>query len=420
MQRGLLRQIEGWFLPVVCGLSLGLASCEETPAELKNRADTGNLEAMVKLADAYLEGGYANEPMPYWPEEALRLYRQAAGQLYPPGMKKYGWCLWHGTGIQPSRWEGLRWVYRGYREEQRDRKKTLSQLETESLAGLPKSQYRLATILRDGQGVDPDPVRALGLFEQAARAGYADSQHCFSQLQRQCAEFQQTKTRAQQGDPSAMVRYAEYLEGVGPVSLKIKPDVRKAGEVLEKSAERSAEGKMALARYLLRQDGSSVERVRKLCFDASRSGYSPAMEFIAGLQGEAKDGSGKDLFTAEESLKICQRMAETGIRSAQVLLAKKYLEGHGTACAPSKAIPWLRRAAMPKEKDPSLVGIFFDGLFGPDRGDSEAQFLLGRCYRDGLGTEKSPQEAIRWFSISAQNGNEEAKAALAAMRMARN
>ena len=407
----------GCILGSVLGLACLLSGCGETSAQLKNRAERGDLEALVSLGNAYLEGDYEGEMLPYWPEEALRLYRKAAIQSHPRGMKKYGWCLLKGTGTPADPWQGLRWIWRACREEYRDRKKTLDQLEDESFAGVVKSQYRLAVFCRDGQWVNPDPARALKLFEQAARVDYADSRFQSLELRMRWDSFRKTEARAQQGDAAAMIQYAYYLEGEGSRGLKIKADEARARDYLEKSSRKSAEGKMALARYLLRKDPSAVERAQKLFRESARAGYGPAVEFIAGLGGEIKAPDGGDLFSARESWRACEELAKADARSAQVLLAKKYLAGQGIPDSPAQAIPWLKRAATPKENEAGLFGILVSGMFGPDRGDAEAQFLLGCCYRDGVGVKKNTAEAIRWFNFASQNRSEEARAALASMRL---
>lgn len=397
-----------------------LAGCKESPAELKSRAETGNLDAVVQLARAYQSGNYEDQPMPYWPEEAFRLYRLAAEQGDPRGMRGLGWCFLEGNGTPAARMNGIFWIFRGYREAYRDRKKTMQNLQAEAAQGSAKSQYRLALIYRDGQGVDPDPVLAIDLLNQSAKAGYADSAKCLSLLRNELAKFHQTEARAKQGDAAAMVRYAEYFSGNSFQSFKVKPDPAKVAEYLEKSSSKSPEGKLALARYLLRHDFSSSDRARKLCREASRAGYQPAMEFVAGLQEDAKTEDGHDLFSPQESFETCWRLAEAEMRDAQVLLAKKYLEGRGTPRAPAKAIPWLKRAATPKENESGLIGVFLGGLFGPDRGDAEAQFLLGCCFRDGLGVGKNTSEAMKWFLLSSKNGRADAQAAMAALKLAQN
>jgi len=408
---------KGWILCCTLGLACLLSGCTGTLEQLKNRAERGDLEALVTLGNAYLDGNYEGEILPYSPEEALRLYHKAALQSHPRGMKKYGWCLLKGTGTPPDPWQGLGWLWRACREEYRDRKKTLAQLEDESFAGVAKSQYRLAVFCRDGKGISPNPARALQLFEQAARVDYADSRFQSLDLRMRWDSFRKTEARAQQGDAAAMIQYAYYLEGEGFRGLKIKADEAKARDYLEKSSRKSAEGKMALAQYLLRKEPSAVDRAQKLFRESSRAGYSPAVEVIAGLSGEMKAPDGGDLFSALESLKACEELAKADIRSAQTLLAKKYLAGQGIPESPAQAIPWLKRAAIPEENKAGLFGILVSGMFGPDRGDAEAQYLLGCCYRDGIGVKKNTAEAIRWFNLASQNRYQEARAALASMRL---
>ncbi|MEO5354833.1 MAG: SEL1-like repeat protein [Magnetococcus sp. XQGC-1] len=40
-----------------------------------------------------------------------------------------------------------------------------------------------------------------------------------------------------------------------------------------------------------------------------------------------------------------------------------------------------------------------------EQGDADAQFKLGFMYASGLAIPKDEQEAIRWFSKSAEQGN---------------
>ena len=43
---------------------------------------------------------------------------------------------------------------------------------------------------------------------------------------------------------------------------------------------------------------------------------------------------------------------------------------------------------------------------------STAQFNLGGCYYEGLGVEKDKAEAMKWFRLAADNGEEDAQEAL--------
>ena len=50
------------------------------------------------------------------------------------------------------------------------------------------------------------------------------------------------------------------------------------------------------------------------------------------------------------------------------------------------------------------------------KGDAEAQYQLGVCYRDGIQIEQNTEDAIKWFAKSVEQGNHDAEYALAVMR----
>src|SRR5689334_1073322 len=48
-----------------------------------------------------------------------------------------------------------------------------------------------------------------------------------------------------------------------------------------------------------------------------------------------------------------------------------------------------------------------------DKEHSDAQFNLGNCYYYGFGVEKDFKEAVKWFQLSAEQGNSYAQILLA-------
>ena len=57
-------------------------------------------------------------------------------------------------------------------------------------------------------------------------------------------------------------------------------------------------------------------------------------------------------------------------------------------------------------------------LASANNGDPDAMFIVGRCYLDGVGTEKDPVEAKKWFNKGAASGNLASKRALLQLRNA--
>ena len=71
-----------------------------------------------------------------------------------------------------------------------------------------------------------------------------------------------------------------------------------------------------------------------------------------------------------------------------------------------------------KVKVKSEDSPFESYLRAAKNGDADAMFIVGRCYLDGVGTEKDPEEARRWFNKAAAGGNQASKRALNQLRRA--
>lgn len=59
-----------------------------------------------------------------------------------------------------------------------------------------------------------------------------------------------------------------------------------------------------------------------------------------------------------------------------------------------------------------LASNFGQYCVAAENGDAEAQFLLGKCYDLGLGTEVNWQKAVAWYQKSAEQGNPKAQSNL--------
>ena len=65
-----------------------------------------------------------------------------------------------------------------------------------------------------------------------------------------------------------------------------------------------------------------------------------------------------------------------------------YIRGEGVAKNPDEAVKWFRLSA--------------------EQGNAIAQYHLGLCYFEGEGVSKDDQEAYVWFALSAAQGDEQA------------
>ena len=79
-------------------------------------------------------------------------------------------------------------------------------------------------------------------------------------------------------------------------------------------------------------------------------------------------------------------LAEKGNWEAQLILGKMYMLGQGVPKDSDQAIKWFKAAAL--------------------QGDSEAQFFLGSMY---LLPQKDIGEGLKWLRLSAEQGNQDAQ-----------
>jgi len=87
-----------------------------------------------------------------------------------------------------------------------------------------------------------------------------------------------------------------------------------------------------------------------------------------------------------------KKMAEHGEAEAQFRLGKLYRDGVGVEKNKDQVYHWFRKSA---EQD-----------------NADAQAALGKCYQEGLGIEKDEEQAVDWLRKAAEQGNADAQAAL--------
>lgn len=89
------------------------------------------------------------------------------------------------------------------------------------------------------------------------------------------------------------------------------------------------------------------------------------------------------------------KQAERGEANAQYVLGRRYYYGDGVIQDRTKAVAWQTRAA--------------------NQGHATAQYVLGLLYLAGEGVDQDSQQAVVWISRSAELGSAEAQYALGMM-----
>ena len=89
------------------------------------------------------------------------------------------------------------------------------------------------------------------------------------------------------------------------------------------------------------------------------------------------------------ALAIFEPLAERGDRNAQFMMGVLHEDGVGIAKDMAKAIAWFRRAA--------------------DAGLASAQYNLGQYYENGTGVAADPSAAVGWYRRAAAQGHGKAQ-----------
>ncbi len=93
---------------------------------------------------------------------------------------------------------------------------------------------------------------------------------------------------------------------------------------------------------------------------------------------------------------LMKAAAEKGDLEAQFLMGLQYKVGDGVDKNPAEAAKWLRKAA--------------------ESGHAEAQYALGEFYADPETGLADPAEAVKWLEAAAKQGNLDAQSRLAGLR----
>lgn len=211
----------------------------------------------------------------------------------------------------------------------------------------------------------------------------------------------------------------------------------------EQTVEQKAQGgdpesQFILGNRFLKGNGvSKNEAIAAVWFEKSASRGHPGAQFSLGWMYEQGNGVPQDFSKAAEWY---QKAANQGDATAQRNLGSLYENGRGVPRDIPKSLEFYRKAALqgdsqaqmnisrlekeiPKNlgavssemtestaSEPTLVEILEKR---GEQGDPEAQYNLGHMYEKGIGVRKNTILAVKWYRLASNQGNEEAKKALA-------
>ncbi|KAA6182479.1 protein kinase [Thiohalocapsa marina] len=280
--------------------------------------------------------------------EAVKWYLKAAEQGHPIAQFNLAQMYEHGEGTPKSQADADHWY-----------KQSLLSFKTLAAEGNASAENMVGEMYLEGLGVNKDVGKALQWFRKAADKGSPEAQLNIGYIydlglvgvEDDLEAVRWYRKAADQEYPEAENMLGRmYQEGEG-----VEQDMSAAVSWFRKAAEKN----LAVAQYNL-----------GLCY---------------------QEGSGVEA-DSESAVDWYRKAAEQGIPNAENMLGRMYQEGEGVEQDLFEAVSWFRKAA---EKDFAY-----------------AQYNLGLSYQDGLGVDKDIDKAIYWYRKSANNGDEDAAAAL--------
>ena len=115
--------------------------------------------------------------------------------------------------------------------------------------------------------------------------------------------------------------------------------------------------------------------------------YQPIAKNDSMSMADAIELYGKGKY--KKAVMIFTQFATDGDTTAQYILGGCYKKGLGVSQDYNEAVKWFRKSA--------------------EQGDAFAQCDLGDCYYNGLGVSQDYNEAVKWFRKSAEQGNASAQ-----------
>ncbi len=204
-------------------------------------------------------------------------------------------------------------------------------------------------------------------------------------------EFEETKAKAEKGDPKAQATLGDYYSD----GEKKRPDYAEALKWYRKAAEqRDTDSQFALG--LLYFEGKGVSQDYREAFawfkKSAAQGHAFA-QYAVGMSylhsaGFERFGAERDYGEAAKWLKLASE-ADLSVPDARFQLGLIHLNGWGVPKDFVEAGKWIRKAAE-------------DGCVG-------AQNTLGWLYVAGTGVTKDYVEAYKWLNLAGAQGDESAR-----------
>lgn len=353
----------------------------------KKGTDLKHSVCQCRSGECYLEGKGVDTNK----DIAFSLFKESSLQGYSPAMFALYRCYLNGWGIG------------------KDENAAIEYLKKAAKLKHAKSCYILGGYFEQGKYVDENEQKSLKLFKESAKLGYAPAQEKLGDIYRQGLlgndespkkSFNWYLKAAEQGRSSAQF-YVGYFYASG---YGIKKDAELAFEWYSKAAE---------------QKNPAALNNLAICYKYGKGTEIDLEKAVHYYEESAKLGN----ITAQKNLAICYRNG-TGVESNPskvfywTLEAAKrgdiesirkislyYIKGYGTEINHEEALLWYARYYAKSIQINSVDDVFDFFFKKADEGDSQALYIIGKCFQYGVATETSLENAYKYFERAANLGH---------------
>lgn len=273
----------------------------------------------------------------------------------------------------------------------------------------PEACYRMAKLCQSGKLVEKDEKKALNLIKKSAELGSNRAQEELGAIYKDGElgvekspkkSFNWYLKAAEQGSSSAQF-YVGYFYASG---YGVKKDVNLAFEWYSKAAE---------------QKSPAALNNLAICYEYGKGTEIDLEKAVHYYEESAKLGN----ITAQKNLAICYRdgtgvesnpskvfywtleTAKRGDKESLGRISLYYLKGYGTEINHMEALLWYARYHAKDIRINSADDAFSFILKKGDEGNSQALYIIGKCFQYGVATEKSPENAYEYFERAANSGH---------------
>lgn len=386
---------------------IGVSKSNELAVEwFEKAADNRNSAGQYNLGKCYLDGaGVTADNV-----KAFELFLKSANNGFVDSMYELGLCYFNGCGTQQDKPLATQWFYEAAQNGNKPAAEMLDKYFIEQNGLLDATQI------------------AVNWLKKRAKQGVAEAQEKLDEffisdigLSNNPKEAIATLLkRAQMGDASSQTKLGNcYLLGTG-----VRKNVNTAIEWLYKAACQDYQpAKIILDQYSLSSGMQTPEFSIRWITQRAREDYLPAQLYLGSLYLD--NSSDSDYFNPNEGIQWLERAAQQGAQEAPKRLEQYYLSETAILRTPAKCVEWLSSQNENAKAQYLLSQYYRKGIgnLKPNNnqaniyleraaqlGDNAAQYELGNGMCTGtIGSKVDAETGYSWLHASAKNGNAQAQ-----------